>query len=281
MLDFNNEDTVALHITKMCNLRCDCCYQHDYSGYAQTVDLAEAFKAIDIIKPKNLVLFGGEALVQPKIIKKVFERYPDKGYIIQTNGTIYNKEILDRVDVIYLTLEHFLKDKAAKHRPLDGWQFKSMINVLHDYKDKTIIIHNIYPDDYDSTFYRLAALYGIEVQSYPMVTDSTDMVFAEESARYLPVRCGHLTKPKLRVLEDGTITRDMRGVYNICKADDWKEEYRDYELPIHEKCLTCKYFDTCPACAIFPHFCKDVLDMVELPHFCQYTIEANKRGLYE
>lgn len=281
MLQFNNEDTVALHVTKMCNLRCPCCYQKDYSDYSQVINLAEAFKAIDVLRPENLVLFGGEPLVQPKIVKEIINRYPNKGYILHTNGTIRNEEILNRADVIYLTLEHFLKHEETKYRPMTDKQYETMIGILHDYKEKIIIIHNIYPDDYDPTFYRLARLYGIKVQSYPIVTASEDMIFAAETAQYLPAGCGHLTKPKLRILEDGTITRDMRGIYNICKAEDWKEEYREQELPIHNKCHACQYFNTCPACEEFPHFCKDVLDKIDHPHFCKYTEEANKRGLYE
>ena len=229
MLEISNDNTVAIHITKMCNLRCPYCYQKDYSNYSQTINLKEAFKAIDVLGPKNIVLFGGEPVVQPKIVKAIINKYPDKGYILHTNGTIRNEEILDRVDAIYLTMEHFLKYKEAKYRPMTGKQYESMIGILNDYKDKIIVIHNIYPDDYDHTFYRMARLYGIKVQSYPMVTDSEDMVFASETTQYLPANCGHLTKPKLRILEDGIITRDMRGIYNICKADDWKEEYRDFE----------------------------------------------------
>lgn len=81
----------------------------------------------------------------------------------------------------------------------------------------------------------------------------------------------------MRLLEDGTLTRDMRGIYNLCHIDDWKSSYKDKPLPISDRCLNCKYLNYCPASSIFPHFVYDVLKVQKNPHFCQMTEAAYDR----
>jgi MoaA/NifB/PqqE/SkfB family radical SAM enzyme len=282
MLKYSNDDTIALHITKMCNLRCSHCYQNDYADYSQTLNLEEAYKAIDILNPKNIVLYGGEPLIKPDIVKSIMNKYPNKGFLLHTNGIIINREILDSVDLILITLESFLKQRMPQYRQMTDSQYKNMIQTLNNYKNKLTIIHNIYPDGNDELFYKMSRLFGAPVSTYPIVMCTENMEFDESSVQYMPIYMRNgikvLTKPKLRVLEDGTITRDMRGIYNICKIEDWKEEYMNYELPVHDKCKNCNYFGRCPACNEFPHFCKDVLDKINNPHFCKYTKELHERG---
>ena len=69
----------------------------------------------------------------------------------------------------------------------------------------------------------------------------------------------------------------MRGVYNLCDSiENWNEKYRLTALPIHTKCLSCQYNKLCPSYKMFPHFCKDVLDKIDEPHFCKIA-----RWIYE
>ena len=79
-----------------------------------------------------------------------------------------------------------------------------------------------------------------------------------------------LVRPKRRVLEDGTATRDMRGIYN-----------GDNDLPVHDKCRTCGLLTACPFVSMFPHFCHDVIrDMrgVE-PWFCDCVKTFAEKGV--
>ena len=77
--------------------------------------------------------------------------------------------------------------------------------------------------------------------------------------------------PKMRLLENGILTRDMRGIYNLCHINDWKSSYKDIPLPISDKCKKCKYLNYCPASSIFPHFVYDILKTQQKPHFCRMT----------
>ena len=69
----------------------------------------------------------------------------------------------------------------------------------------------------------------------------------------------HTAIDDMKILPDGTITKDMRGHYND----------PDKNVPVHEKCISCQYNQYCPSYKMFPHFVKDVLDKIEDPHFCK------------
>lgn len=270
MFSFTNEDTVAVHVTKRCNLRCGHCYQQT-TNYSDVINFPEVFKAIDKLNPKNLVLYGGECMLYPDSIKQIMQRYPDKGYILHTNGTIDNSDIFDAVDVIFFTVETFFWGRQTPYRILSKEQFKKMLGLLEKYRHKAMITHNVYPLGNDGMFYNVVEFLGVPHSTYPIVMDTGDFIFNSAVAEYLNTSMPILNNPKLRILENGTITRDMRGIYNICKADEWKEEYRDILLPVADRCKSCEFFETCPSVKIFPHFCKDVLEKGKSkdPHFCQ------------
>ena len=257
MLQFSNNDTVAVHVTKSCNMRCSECYQDMYS---EELDLDKAAIAIESLNPKNIVLFGGEPLVRTGTVEKLLGMYSNKGVILHTNGTIYNKDILDEVDVIYLTLESFIYERQPQFRKMSKKQFETLLRITDEYGHKIIAIHNIYPYDNDSLFYEFAELKGIRVNTYPIVSSIKEFDIDKRLLRFFKLRKSPLTQPKLRILEDGTITRDMRGIYNICKFDKWKDEYLTYKLPMRYKCKTCTFLYHCPYALMFPHFVLDTFN---------------------
>lgn len=269
MLMFSNDDTVAVHVTRACNLRCAHCYQDDYPCGRKDMRPDAVFAALDRLNPANIVLYGGEPLSRPRPVRTVMERYPEKGFILHTNGTLGEsgvQDILDRSDRIFLTLESFFPERQPRGRAMSRAQFARIMRFVELFADKIRVIHNIYPAGNDRTFMKMARLRGLDVSVYPIVSPGTEdtvgLDMDEELFHSLPIHGQPLTLPKLRVLEDGTVTRDMRGVYN-----------GDGELPLSGRCRECPQLSACPFCAMFPHFCKDVIEAMSPaePWFCTCT----------
>ena len=190
------------------------------------------------------------------------DAYPGKGFFVATNGTLDRRDILDRADGILLTMESFFPERQPPCRAFGRGAFRTVLGVLDRYAEKTRILHNVYPEGNDPAFLRMARLRGLEVAVYPVVMPGTAWDVDEEAFRSLPVFAAPLTRPKRRVLEDGTLTRDMRGVYN-----------GGGDLPVSGKCRACDLIAACPFCSMFPHFCKDVIEAMSPvePWFCACT----------
>lgn len=96
--------TVCLLICQDCNLHCNYCYgnggEYNNRGY---MSFEVASKAIDIlvaneqIKNKKINFFGGEPLLNFKLMKQIVSYIKGKGHIIAyamtTNGTLINKDV--------------------------------------------------------------------------------------------------------------------------------------------------------------------------------------------
>lgn len=264
------DDYLSIHLSKRCNLKCPHCYQTTYQSQVVSVD--DVKKAVNIFSPKWLVLYGGEPMIEQKTIRQIIDTFPDKKYLIYTNGTIWNKDIFERMDKIVVTIESFIYEEAIKYRKMSKEQHDKSIKLVRAYKNKCEILHNIYPTSHDKLFYCMARLLDVKVQSYPIILNSSEFKFNES---VLESNIFHYMKPnrfpKMRLLEDGTLTRDMRGIYNLCHVNEWNNSYEDISLPISDKCLNCKYLNYCPASSIFPHFVYDILKVQENPHFCKMT----------
>ena len=266
---FSNDDTVAVHVTRACNLRCAHCYQDDYPCGRKEMRPDAVFAALDRLTPANIVLYGGEPLTRPGAARAIMARYPKKGFILHTNGTLGGegvRDILERCVHIFLTLESFFPERQPKGRSMSRALFVRLMGFVERYADKIRVVHNIYPEGNDRGFLKMARLRGLDVAVYPIVSPGTaetgGLDMDEALFRSLPVLGSPLTLPKLRVLEDGTVTRDMRGIYN-----------GDGELPVSGKCRECPQLSACPFCSMFPHFCKDVIKAMypAEPWFCTCT----------
>lgn len=261
---------LSIHLSKNCNLKCEHCYQDTYKSNIINIDDIQA--ADNIFHPEWFVLYGGEPMIEIKTIREIIKKFPDKKYLIYTNGTIYDKDIFDRMDKIVITIESFFYKEAVKYRRMTPQQHARSIAVVRQYKEKAEILHNIYPTSHDKSFYRMARLIGIKVQSYPIIMDSEDFVMNDsiiESGifHHMDPNCF----PKMRLLEDGTLSRDMRGKHNLSHVREWKAEYLNKPLPVSPTCKNCSYYGRCPASSIFPHFVNDILSHNRKPHFCKMT----------
>lgn len=98
---------LILHVTEACNLRCSYCYYSEEGGHltpsGRTMSLEVAKKAIDFLfehsgnlKEIGVVFFGGEPLLNLKLIKTVIAYADDRGktagkqvtYSLTTNATL-------------------------------------------------------------------------------------------------------------------------------------------------------------------------------------------------
>ena len=276
-----NKDCLSIHVTDGCNLRCTHCYQENYEHNLIPLKFVE--KAVNLFDPKMIVLYGGEPMVAATRIMEIMKLFPDKKYMIYTNGTIVNEVVFDALDKIVITMESFLYQEAVKYRRLTRAQLDTNFYIIDKYKDKVELLHNIYPLFHDKYFYRMARTAGVNVQTYPLILNTSEMsvdvskldkgLFAEKVET-------PLVYPKLRLLVNGDITRDMRGKNIIGNIMDMNCPHVDSPLEVSDKCKACKYYLHCPACNIFPHFCKDILEVNENPHFCKFTEELWKNQYF-
>lgn len=272
MRGFSNDSTVTLHVTRSCNLQCPHCYQQGLGGFDRTViDLEKAHRALDLLKPKGLIFYGGEPMLHPEVMKEFMSQYPHCRTAVITNGTIWNPEIFDRVDLVSVSLGSFRYDRAVLDRPYTPMQFQTVLQIVQAYREKLLISHDIYPTHHDDDFYRVAALSEIPVDTYPIVTADRDFILHAAYVPHLVMRQEPLRFPKLRILESGVITRDMRGIYNLADTEHWTEDLLKLPLPLYSRCEACQYLKNCPACLMFPAFVHDHLrtEPEGAHHFCK------------
>jgi hypothetical protein len=258
----NNENTVAVHITEACNLACPGCYTRFYPR-AGTKNLDEQVRQLRKLNPEYITLYGGEPLCDVTGARRILKEFPEKKFILHTNATLAHDEysdIYDKVNIIFFTIESFAYHSQPSGRFLKPSELINVLENLLLYGDKGIIIHNIYPKFNDHQFYRQARAINIPYYTYPIVAPTDFCDISEREFRKLRVLPEPLIRPKRRILVDGTVTRDMRGVYNDVDA-----------LPCHGKCLSCEVGKQCPYFTMFPHFVKDYLDNNTNHWFCEMT----------
>lgn len=258
----NNQNTVAVHVTEACNLACPGCYTQFYST-PRTPDPEKQIRQLRRLNPEYITLYGGEPLCDADGVRRILGEFPDKKFILHTNATLPHQEytdIFERVEIIFFTIESFHYDAQPPGRKLDSAGFMNMMNSLLTYGDKGMVIHNIYPRDNDPQFYLKAREINIPYATYPIIAPADLWNIDQREFSKMRVLSEPLVKPKRRVLVDGTVTRDMRGVYNDVD-----------ELPCHEKCLSCGAGGQCPYFTMFPHFVKDYLDTNKNHWFCEAT----------
>jgi len=119
--DVNILDRITLHIANDCNLNCSYCYARG-GRYSEPQKLMPEEKAIEImdffitnfVQINSLVFFGGEPLLNARVIKKICEYLLDlfkkkkmtylPEFVIITNGTIINNEIIKLIRDYKITL---------------------------------------------------------------------------------------------------------------------------------------------------------------------------------
>lgn len=98
-------DSVKIHVSNTCNLRCRYCYAHG-GNYGQPNTLMDRETAERIVyfinrsemmeKIRYITFFGGEPLMNPDIIEYICSNIQNKDikFLMQSNGTLMNERII-------------------------------------------------------------------------------------------------------------------------------------------------------------------------------------------
>lgn len=279
MVNIDNESSLAIHVTDLCNLNCAGCYNRK-NNQDNEIDIKLVELALKKINPKTVIFFGGEAILKEKLIRELLEVCKGLRTCIQTSGANFNlgnMDIWDKVDRIGMTIDSLDYNILKRTKNFSKNQYNSFIYMLKEYQDKISSVHNIYPFNNDHNFLRDIKKYNIIVDSYPFITTRRDQQFLSYFRELIPDReIPLMTKPKLRLLVNGIVTRDMRGIHNMVPIEKFNinniDEYKNNELPVSKKCRECHYFKKCLAGRVFPAFVKDIFDRIDYePHFCKFT----------
>ena len=139
-----------------CNLRCVWCDTKYawYNGKEMSVD--EIIREIKRYPCKNVSITGGEPLLQKDELLELIRKLKKMGYWVQinTNGTIFDKEIFELVDLITMDCKcpsSGMKSdlevlKRTKKNFKDKVQFKFVISNEEDYKLAEKLVKNLLED---------------------------------------------------------------------------------------------------------------------------------------
>ena len=139
-----------------CNLRCVWCDTKYawYNGKEMSVD--KIIKEIKRYPCKNVSITGGEPLLQKDELLELIRKLKKMGYWVQinTNGTIFDKEIFELVDLITMDCKcpsSGMKSdlevlKRTKKNFKDKVQFKFVISNEEDYKFAEKLVKNLLGD---------------------------------------------------------------------------------------------------------------------------------------
>ena len=139
-----------------CNLRCVWCDTKYawYNGKEMSVD--EIIREIKRYPCKNVSITGGEPLLQKDELLELIRKLKKMGYWVQinTNGTIFDKEIFELVDLITMDCKcpsSGMKSdlevlKRTKKNFKDKVQFKFVISNEEDYKFAEKLVKNLLED---------------------------------------------------------------------------------------------------------------------------------------
>ena len=126
-----------LILTRRCNLNCQYCHGGEETGPDAEIqysidDLAAFFEKDDDIQ---IMLYGGEPTLRPKLIIELMDRFPSARFMLQTNALLINKLPIDYVKRFHSILVSIdgTQETTDEYRS-DGVYQKVMNNVswLHE-----------------------------------------------------------------------------------------------------------------------------------------------------
>ena len=138
------QERYVIHVTKKCNMSCIYCYEKDKtSKYTKDEVVNTAITIASKCKSDkfSIEFLGGEPMLAFDIVKAVYEalekEYANRitDYVITTNGTILNNEILS-----------YLKNNPKIYFAvsIDGTRWANQLRVLKNGKNSfDIVQHNI------------------------------------------------------------------------------------------------------------------------------------------
>lgn len=125
------KQVMYLKVTENCNMKCPFCYVPKKPIY-MTEDIA--YQAIDTYNPDYIIFHGGEPLLNPDLILKVMEKYPNKEYSMTSNMVIgigeQQSKVLEKLGPGNVATSYSI-DRF--YNPKDFEIFKRQVKLLKDY----------------------------------------------------------------------------------------------------------------------------------------------------
>lgn len=262
-----------LVVTNSCNMDCPFCYQeHTDDRMTSETAIASVKKYHDRIH--RLIFFGGEPLLNSKVILDVMNEFPDLEYAIMTNMTVpldvERREVLKRCN--YITTSYSVDRFSNNHlfkRYLEqlAWlrsikkDYELLLTITKDQleippEELAILISIIGPSNV--IFDRLFDYKGISITKDQQYYNDVD-AYIGKLTKYMPLRinefykkaketqtehhavyCGSCLK-HLIILPDG-------NTGNLCERQKFATRFK--------KCLTCDITEYCGGdCLMYQDIC--------------------------
>lgn len=194
-------ETYVLHITKECNMQCIYCYEKDKTSTYTWDELKTLLN--NIIKHNrnfNLEFLGGEPCLRTDLIKKTvnylesIENLNVDNYIITTNGTIINDELID-------LMKKYQKIKYAIS--MDGNTIMNCLRILKTgFNSHDLVVSNAK---------KMLSIFGSDRISSHMVTHHYNIGYFNDGIK-------HLYDIGLRHFGIGTIENTMTIDNDYCQT---------------------------------------------------------------
>lgn len=141
-------NTLSIHLTEKCNLRCSYCYLDAFDTREDQLENLDIQKVIDKIQPTQLFFYGGEPLLKKSRIESLISKYKNLPYTILTNGTLISDRdfyLQDPRCSLILSMDHHEYLINSTGRNVTEKQHKRILHWILKYKHKVsvaITIHN-------------------------------------------------------------------------------------------------------------------------------------------
>ncbi|OAI40796.1 hypothetical protein AYO38_05080 [bacterium SCGC AG-212-C10] len=201
--------------TAICNLRCSWCdtaYTWDWSRYDRAeqvlaIDPDEVLRRVRALPPRNVVITGGEPLIQRRQLAALVSALKDDGYRVEfeTNGTIAPGELTPLADQwnVSAKLAHSGNEGLQRRRPgalaafaaLSHANFKFVVRAMGDLEELEA----------------LAVEYQIQADRIVLMPEGRTAAELREKSTWLAETCtqrGYRFSSRLHIL----IWGDKRGV---------------------------------------------------------------------
>jgi len=223
-LDISQSNSLAIHVTEQCNMRCSYCYSK--SRRPGVVDTKDVAMAMALIKPERVFLYGGEALLHKSLVYQIIDSYPGVDFTIMTNGLLLDDDtmlsLIDRDVRIFLSLDSTTL-AGNSYRNMRPAHFEKIVELLRRYcrYPKILLLNTVGPWTTDLlNFNQMADHFNVLVEYTPVMSSTPcnfwDTPFAQnlpslpEEVR-LDLTAGFdpsLRKPRLHI--DGCLARDFK-----------------------------------------------------------------------
>lgn len=226
-----NANTLAVHLTELCNMRCEYCYlNQDRAKIFNTFNNIQS--AINKLKPDELFFYGGEATLAFDLLKQVVLANKGLKYSVEINAKVLKDEHINFFKEhdfrIYISLDG-IDEKANAPRKMKQEHIERIKDMFIKNPNITLVIsvHNQSSGvaEFVEWIKQNAHKHNTNAFEMYLVVSPQPCELSDEFLANLDFyrqNLGGLSpakfKPKLRVHVDGTISRShKRGVDNYNK----------------------------------------------------------------